>query len=323
MPFVDEAKIYINGGHGGKGCRSFDRSLYFKHPKPNGGNGGHGGDVVVIADNKIHTLLDYKYQQHFSAPSGGHGGSNNKQGRDGQDCIIKVPLGTNVIDFETGYLLRDLEEHGQKVIVAKGGAGGTGNNNARVVGEGKPGEKRTLKLEVKLIADIGIVGFPNAGKSTLISCLTNARPKIASYPFTTKAPVLGNLEIDDTIMTIADLPGLIEGAHEGRGLGDRFLKHVEKTRILIHLIDISGVASEPIKNYQALNKELKFYSGALSAKKQIIVANKMDLPDSKNNLEEFKKVIKKRIYPISALEKRGIEELLKVIKKEYEKTISA
>ncbi|MDD2653895.1 MAG: GTPase ObgE, partial [Candidatus Omnitrophica bacterium] len=272
MPFVDEAKIYVAGGHGGKGCRSFDRSPYFRHPKPNGGNGGRGGNIVVVADNKIHTLLDYKYQQHFSAPSGGHGSSNNKQGRDGEDCIIKVPLGTSVKDFETGYLLRDLEEHEQKVIAANGGIGGLGNNNSRIVSEGKPGEQKTLTLELKLIADVGIVGFPNAGKSTLISCLTNARPKVASYPFTTKAPVLGNLEIDGTVMTIADLPGLIEGAHEGRGLGDKFLKHVEKTRLLIHLVDVSGVESDPVKNYQSLNKELKFYSADLSQKKQIIVA---------------------------------------------------
>jgi len=321
MPFIDEAKIFIKAGNGGKGCKSLYRSRHLRHPRPDGGDGGRGGNVVVVVDNKVHTLLDYKYRQHFKAQSGTHGSGNNRKGADGEDCIMKVPCGTSISDFNTGHLLRDLETHAQKLIVAKGGAGGQGNITSRVVTEGEPGEERTIKLEVKLIADVGIVGFPNAGKSTLISCLTNAKPKIASYPFTTKAPVLGNLKIDDTILTIADLPGLIEGAHEGKGLGDRFLKHVEKTRLLIHLVDISGQNSDPIENYEALNKELKFYSSFLASKQQIIVANKIDLPGSEENLRSFKKTIQKRVYAVSALEKLGIESLLKVIKEKYEKAI--
>ncbi|MFH1655602.1 MAG: GTPase ObgE [Candidatus Omnitrophota bacterium] len=321
MPFIDEAKIYIKAGNGGKGCKSFYRTRHLRHPRPDGGDGGRGGNLVIVADNKVHTLLDYKYRQHFRAENGGHGSGNGRKGREGQDCLIKVPCGSSISDFDSGHLLRDLEIDAQRLIVAKGGEGGQGNVTSRVVTEGKPGEERTVKLEVKLIADIGIVGFPNAGKSTLISCLTNAKPKIASYPFTTKAPVLGNLRIDDTVITIADLPGLIEGAHEGKGLGDRFLKHVEKTRLLIHLVDISGENSSPIENYEAFNKELRFYSSLVASKQQIIVANKMDLADSKQHLRDFKKAVQKRIYPVSALKKEGIDSLLKVIKEKYEKAI--
>jgi len=321
MPFIDEAKIFVKAGNGGKGCKSFLRSRNLRYPRANGGDGGRGGDIVVVADNKVHTLLDYKYRQHFHAENGTHGGSNNKKGADGADCIIKVPLGTCISDFETNHLLRDLELDAQRLIVAKGGGGGVGNAKSRLVTQGKPGEEKTLRFVLKLIADIGIIGFPNAGKSTLISCLTNATPKIASYPFTTKAPVLGNLKIDDLILTIADLPGLIEGAHEGKGLGDRFLKHVEKTRLLIHLVDISGLESSPIENYETLNKELKFYSSSLASKPQIIVANKMDLPDADQNLRDFKKSVQKKVYSISALKKEGLDSLLKAIKEKYEKSV--
>jgi GTP-binding protein len=322
MPFVDEAKIQVKAGDGGKGCRSFYKDKYLRYPLPDGGDGGKGGDVIVLADRKVYTLLDYKYRQHFRAENGGHGGSNNKKGKDGKDCIIKVPVGTCVSDFDMGYFLRDLELDAQKLVVAKGGRGGKGNASSQIVTEGESGEKRNIKLELKLIADIGIIGLPNAGKSTLISCLTNARPKIASYPFTTKAPVLGRLNIEETILTIADLPGLIEGAHEGKGLGDKFLRHVEKTKLLIHLVDISGESGEPVENYETLNKELNFYSNSLASKLQIIVANKVDLTGAKQNLERFKRIVKKRIYAISALKRQGIDELLEVIKGKYEETIS-
>lgn len=323
MPFIDEARINIKAGNGGKGCKSFYRSRRLRHARPDGGDGGRGGNIVVVADNKVHTLLDYKYRQHFKAENGKHGSSNNKKGRDGEDCLIKVPVGTSVIDFDTKYLLRDLDYDKQQLIAARGGRGGRGNGFSKIVSDGEAGEEKTIKLELKLIADIGIIGFPNAGKSTLISCLTNAKPKIADYPFTTKAPVLGKLIIDETELTIADLPGLIEGAHEGKGLGDKFLKHVEKTKLLIHLIDISGELSDPIDNYEKLNKELRFYSSSLSSKQQIIVANKIDLPKAKENLEKLKQVIKKRIYAISALKKRGIEDLLPIIKERYEKAVSS
>lgn len=322
MPFVDEAKIYVKAGNGGKGCKSFYRNRRLRHPRADGGYGGRGGNVVVTCDSKVHTLLDYQYRQHFRAENGKHGSGNKRKGRDGQDCLIRVPLGTSVRDFNTGYLLRDLELESQSVIVVKGGRGGKGNVSSSQVTDAEPGEEKLIKLELKLIADVGIVGFPNAGKSTLISCLTNAKPKIASYPFTTKAPVLGKLRIEDAVFTIADLPGLIEGAHQGRGLGDKFLKHVEKTRFLIHLVDMSGIESDPIKNYETLNKELKSYSDSLASKQQILVANKMDLSESIQNLEKFKKSVKKKVYPISALEKQGIDKLIEEIKKRYEKAIS-
>ncbi|MFC1594316.1 Obg family GTPase CgtA [Candidatus Omnitrophota bacterium] len=322
MPFIDEASIFIKAGDGGKGCKSLYHDKFLRHPRPDGGDGGKGGDVVVVADDKVHTLLDFKFRQHFKAESGKHGSSNKKKGREGADCIITVPVSTVITDAQKGTILRELTGNASKVIVARGGSGGRGNATVKQTTDNKLGEERKIHLELRLIADAGIVGLPNAGKSTLISCITNAKAKIASYPFTTKNPVLGKITIDDTSITIADLPGLIEGAHQGRGLGDRFLKHVEKTRFLIHLIDIADANSDPVRNFFTLNRELSLYSRNLAQKPQIIVLNKIDIEGSKERIKRFKGVIKKRVYAISALESDGIEALVKIIKNHHERTIS-
>lgn len=314
--FIDSAKIIVAAGDGGKGCRSYFRDTRVEHGKPNGGDGGEGGDVFLQADKGISTLLDFHYKRHFQALSGGHGSSNNKTGADGRDLIVSVPAGTVVSDIGTGCLIRDLNEHGERVLVARGGRGGRGNSRKRDATAGEPGEEREVGLNLKIIADIGIVGFPNAGKSTLISKISNATPKIASYPFTTKAPTLGVVRLGDeeAPCIVADIPGLIEGAHEGRGLGDHFLKHVERTKILIHLIDMAGAdGRDPCEDYRIINRELVAFSEELARKKQILVANKMDLPQAADNLRRFKKRFKRKIFEISALESKGLEALLEQI----------
>lgn len=316
--FIDTAKIRVKAGDGGKGCTSYFRDPRVEHGKPNGGRGGEGGGVFLRADKAIATLLDFQYKRHFHAPSGGHGSSNNKAGADGKDLEIPVPEGTVVTDMQTNCLIRDLSGHGDRVLVARGGRGGRGNSRNRDATPGEPGEERELGLNLKIIADIGIVGFPNAGKSTLISKISNATPKIASYPFTTKSPALGVARLSDEgrPCVVADIPGLIEGAHEGRGLGDRFLKHVERTKILIHLIDMAGAdGRNPCEDYRVINRELEAFSGELAQKKQILVANKMDLPQAADNLKTFKKRFKRKIFQISALESRGLEGLLEEIEK--------
>lgn len=319
--FIDSAKITVRGGRGGNGCQSFFRDTRVEHGKANGGDGGRGGSVKLIADRGIYTLLDFQYQRHFHAQDGKHGSSNNKSGARGEDCQIRVPVGTVLTDIQTGCSIRDLDQHGIEIIVAKGGGGGRGNNRRSEAQQGELGEERELSLNLKLIADVGIVGFPNAGKSTLISKISNATPKIASYPFTTKAPTLGVVRYDEeTQFIIADIPGLIKGAHEGRGLGDRFLKHVERTRILVHLVDMAGVEGrDPVEDFRVINKELKEFSVDLAKKKQILVANKMDAERSAENLKSFKKRLKKKILPISALNGDGLEDLLEEINEELKK----
>lgn len=314
--FIDTAKIKVKAGDGGNGCQSFFRDTRVEHGKANGGDGGDGGDVILRADKNIYTLLDFQFQRHFKAESGKHGSSSNKTGSRGADCMIRVPLGTVVTDSATECLVRDLNVHALEVVVAKGGQGGSGNSRNRDAEYGTAGEEREFLFNLKLIADVGIVGFPNAGKSTFISKISNATPKIASYPFTTKAPNLGvvRMEDSDSEFIIADIPGLIEGAHEGKGLGDRFLKHVERTQILIHLIDMAGVdGRDPYHDYAAINKELNEFSDALAKKKQILVANKMDLAAAKKNLKEFKKRVRKKIFEVSALCGEGLEVLLEEI----------
>ncbi len=316
--FIDTAKIYVKAGDGGNGCRSFFRDTRVEHGKANGGDGGDGGNVILRADSTIYTLLDFQFQRHFKAQKGTNGSSSNKAGSSGSDLVIRVPVGTVVSDIATGCLIRDLNEDGLEVIVARGGKGGRGNTRNTDAEPGAPGEERDLSLNLKLIADVGIVGFPNAGKSTLISKISNAQPKIASYPFTTKAPTLGVVrpEDDDRPFIIADIPGLIEGAHQGKGLGDKFLKHVERTKILVHLIDIAGVdGRDPLEDYKVINKELESFSEDLAGKKQIIVANKMDLEAAGANIKKFKKYCKKKIFEISALKSQGLEALLEEIKK--------
>jgi GTP-binding protein len=280
---------------------------------------------VIIANENIHTLLDFQYRQHFKAHKGENGSSNNKNGKSGEDCVIEVPPGTIVKDFDSGLVLRDLKAAGDRFIVAKGGAGGRGNATKKPSTKGEPGQEKLLKLELKLIADCGLIGFPNAGKSSLISKISKAKPKIAPYPFTTKEPVLGIVEIDSSghgrarTFKVADIPGLIEGAHEGKGLGDKFLRHIERTRILIHMIDMAGVDQrDPAEDFRKLNNELEQYGAVLGNKAQLVVANKMDLPAAQLNLKKFKSAVKKDIIPISAMTGEGIEELKKAIVKELE-----
>ena len=317
--FIDQAKIYVLAGSGGRGCHSFYRDKYTRHGIPNGGDGGNGADIIVRADRNLHTLLDFKYNRHFIGPNGAHGSSNNKKGKDALVLVIRVPQGTVIKDIKTDCELRDLKKDQDEVIVARGGKGGLGNWHRQEATPGDPGEEKELLLDLKLIADAGVIGFPNAGKSTLIASISNAHPKIAAYPFTTKAPVLGVVKYLDQAFVIADIPGLIEGSSQGRGLGDKFLRHIERTKVLVHLIDISGFEGrDPLEDYKSINKELTSYSSDVSGKPQIIVANKMDLDGAKANLAKFKKQVKKKVYPISALNKEGLEGLIEAVAKELQ-----
>ncbi len=285
--FFDEARIHVRSGRGGNGSVAFRREKGVPYGGPAGGNGGRGGDLYLRSAQRLNTLVAFQTQIHYAAEDGQHGRGKNQQGRSGGDLVIQVPLGTVVRDADTGQNLADLVEDGQEVLVARGGRGGRGNaafatptNQApRISERGEPGEARWLKLELKLLADVGLIGMPNAGKSTLLSAVSAARPKIASYPFTTLEPTLGVVRLDDeTAFVMADLPGLIEGASRGAGLGHRFLRHVERTRLLVHLID--GTAADPLGNYDTINGELEAFSAALAMKPQIAVVNKIDLPEA-------------------------------------------
>ncbi len=315
MIFVDEARIFLKAGSGGKGCESFYSDKKTRYPRPDGGDGGRGGDVIFIADPKIQTLLDYRFKQHYVAQNGGHASSKGKQGRDGEPCLLKVPVGTILKDFETNLIIRDLVLANQQVVVVRGGRGGIGNARRKIIVPPEAGEEKTIRLELKLIADVGIVGFPNAGKSTLISAISRVKSKIGLYPFTTKQPILGIVQDDDFNFVVADLPGLIEGAHQGKGLGDKFLKHAERTKILVHVVDMSGSEGRsPLEDFIKINHELQAYSDQLFFKHKIVVANKMDLPEAKENLKKFKKETKEKVFPISALERNGLTVLVKEIK---------
>jgi GTP-binding protein len=314
--FIDSAKIYVKAGRGGRGCRSFYRDKYTRRGIPDGGNGGRGADIIVRADRNLHTLLDFQYHKHFFGKDGRDGSGKNKKGKDGVAVVVRVPCGTTIKDAKSACTLRDLDKDQEEVIVAFGGKGGLGNQHHQVPTDGQPGEEKELILDLKLIADVGVVGFPNIGKSTLISSISNAHPKIAPYPFTTKSPVLGVVNYQDRSFVIADIPGLIEGSSQGKGLGDKFLRHIERTRILVHLLDMSGSEGrDPREDHRIINKELKDYSKEVYQKRQIIVANKMDLEGADKNLERFRKAIKKKVYPISALKKQGLEELVEAIGK--------
>ena len=320
--FIDTARIYLKAGGGGDGCTSFERDMAGRKLRSNGGPGGKGGDIFFKVDENVRTLLDFQYRQHFEAERGGHGSSNNKKGAFGKDRVIKVPAGTTIKDYQSNEILADLVGPGESFLVCVGGKGGTGNSRYRAAEEGQKGVEKTVLLELKLIADVGIIGYPNAGKSTLISRLSKARPKIADYPFTTKEPALGVARVKDFEFVIADIPGLIEGAHSGKGLGDRFLKHIERTKILVHLIDMGGMSQrDPAEDYRKLNKELELYSKTLIEKPQILAANKMDLgKTAKASLKKFHEVFKrKKIIPISAKNGEGLDMLLlqicKVLKK--------
>jgi GTP-binding protein len=321
--FIDEAKISVKAGDGGNGCISFRREKYIPKGGPDGGDGGRGGDVFFVADENLDTLLDFAGKHNWKAGNGKDGEGSNKSGADGDDLIIKVPPGTLIYETDYDLLLKDMDTPGMKVCICKSGSGGKGNqafatssNQApRYAEPGRPGQERKLKLELKLIADIGLVGMPNAGKSTLISRCSAARPKIASYPFTTLEPVLGIVEIDNLRrFVMADIPGLIEGAHEGAGLGFDFLRHIERTRIIVHILDIMPIdGSNPFQNYKKIRKELEKYSSELGDKEEVIIANKMDLIDNDKPLKDLKKKIKKDIYPISAVTGKGIAELKQLL----------
>ncbi|MCM8792248.1 MAG: GTPase ObgE [Candidatus Omnitrophica bacterium] len=312
MLFVDQAIIYVKAGKGGDGCNSFYRDKYKPKGVPDGGDGGKGGDVIIQADRSLYTLLDFKYRSSFVADKGGNGSGKNKVGKNGKDLIIRVPVGTVIKDAFTGCILRDLVLPEESVVVAKGGRGGRGNQYGKDAQPGKLGEERKLILDLKLIADVGLVGFPNVGKSALISKISSATPSIASYPFTTKKPVLGVAYYRDFQFVVADIPGLISGSHKGKGLGDRFLRHIERTKLLLHIIDMSGSEGRnPLEDYYQINKELGLYSKDLLEKPQILVANKMDLENASENLRVFKKRIKKKIYPICALKAEGLGRLIR------------
>ena len=318
--FIDKAKISVAAGDGGRGCCSFFRAKHNPKGGPDGGDGGNGGDVIIRADRNLVTLCDYIYQPQYKAGRGAHGSSNQKHGANGEDVVLRVPLGTMVFDGESEVLIADLTKEGQEVVVAKGGIGGLGNarfksstNQApRRVTPGTEGETRTLLLELKVMADVALVGYPNAGKSTFISATTKVHSRIASYPFTTLAPILGILEFKDyKTAVIADIPGLIEGAHRNVGLGHAFLKHVERCRTLLVIIDMGAMDQrDPREDYKVLLNELASYSEDLAARRKIVVANKMDLPDAKANLTKFKRRYKGlEVIPISAKDGIGLEEV--------------
>lgn len=321
--FVDVAKIFIKSGNGGNGAVSFRREKYVPLGGPDGGDAGNGGDVVFVVDSNMRTLLDFKYKRKHAAQNGENGGKSNMYGKDGQDLIIKVPSGTVIRDAETQRVMCDLTEEGQRYIAAKGGRGGRGNakfatptRQAPDFAEpGMPGEERWVTLELKLLADVGLVGFPNVGKSTILSMVTGARPKIANYHFTTLTPNLGVVEIPGVkSFVLADIPGLIEGAHEGVGLGIEFLRHVERTKVLIHVIDVSGIEGrDPLDDFEKINEELKLYSEKLSNKPQIVAANKTDIPGFEENLEKLTFEMNKRgikVFKISAAANKGLRELM-------------
>jgi GTP-binding protein len=317
--FIDNAKIFVKAGDGGRGCRSIYRDKYQRRGIPDGGDGGRGADIVIIADRNLYTLLDFKYNRHFEGRHGAHGSGNNKRGKDAETVVIRVPVGTIVKDLSNDCILRDLKTDKEELVIARGGKGGLGNQHKNIIEptSGEPGEQKDIFLDLKLIAAVGVVGFPNVGKSTLISAISNAHPKVAAYPFTTKVPALGVVHSGDRSFVVADIPGLIEGSHEGKGLGDKFLRHVERTKILVHMVDVSGFEGRnPVDDYKSINKELKSYSSDLTKKAQIVVANKMDLPQAEKNLKSFKKAVKKKVIPISALERTGLEELIEAIVKE-------
>ena len=313
--FVDEAVIHCIAGRGGKGCASLDRSRP-GHFRPTGGDGGDGGAIILEAQANIHTLLDFQMNRYFTAENGGNGSSNNKTGHCAEDRVIGVPPGTEVYDEQTGELLRDLDRVGERVIVCKGGLRGRGNDKKNAATEGDPGEEKDIHLKLKLIADVGLIGFPNAGKSTFISRISNAKSKAAAYPFTTKNPLLGVVKFDEgESKVVADIPGIIEGAHEGRGMGIDFLKHVERTKVLLHVIDFAAVdGRDPLSDYRAMNHELLSYSKLLADKEQILVANKMDLPEAKKNLTKFRAKVRKQVFPISAATGEGVDKLLNRIR---------
>ncbi|MCL5290433.1 MAG: GTPase ObgE [Bacillota bacterium] len=321
--FYDRAKIYVKGGDGGNGCIAMRREKYVPFGGPWGGDGGRGGDVIFVADEGLNTLQDFRYKKHFKAERGGHGMGKNKNGPAGEDLTVRVPAGTVVREAATGRLIADLVELGQQVIIAKGGRGGRGNvhfssgtNKApRVAEKGEPGEELDIELELKLIADVGLIGFPNAGKSTFISMVSAAKPKIADYPFTTLVPNLGVVDAGgERSFVLADIPGLIEGASQGVGLGHEFLRHTERTRLLIHVVDAAGTEGrDPVEDIKTINRELELYDHRLAQRPQIIAANKLDIvPRAAENLGRIQEEFAGRyeIFPVSAATGQGLDKVI-------------
>ncbi|NLY53365.1 MAG: GTPase ObgE [Firmicutes bacterium] len=321
--FIDEVKIYVKAGAGGNGMVSFRREKYVPQGGPSGGDGGRGGDVILEVSPHENTLLRLRYRRHYRAENGENGRSKNMHGRRGDDCVINVPPGTIVYDAETDQPLADLTEIGQRIVIAKGGRGGRGNarfatstRQAPTFAEqGEPGEERHLRLELKLLADVGLVGYPNAGKSTLLAQVSAARPKIADYPFTTLTPNLGVVNIDDNIFVMADIPGLIDGAHLGHGLGHQFLRHIERTRVIVHIIDAAALEGrEPLVDFHTINRELAAYAPELAQRPQIVALNKMDLPEAQARaaaLTEAIEALGHQVFCISAATGQGIKQLLR------------
>jgi GTP-binding protein len=318
--FIDEVKIYVSSGRGGDGMVHFHREKFVPRGGPDGGDGGRGGDVIIEVQSTLNTLSSYRYKSRFNADEGKAGSINNRSGKSAEHLIIPVPPGTIIYDADSGALLGDMVEPNQRLVVCKGGRGGRGNQHfatpshqaPRTAEKGEPAQEKNLRLELKLIADIGIVGVPNAGKSSFLEAVTNARPKIGDYPFTTVEPNLGVAELDaETSLVLADIPGLIEGAHLGVGLGDAFLRHIQRTRVLIHLLD--GLSDDPVADYSQINSELALFDPTLGKKAQIVALNKMDLPQVKERWEKIRKAMKKKgveIIAISAMARTNVRELL-------------
>lgn len=333
MKFIDTAKIYVYAGNGGNGCVSFRREKYIPMGGPDGGDGGEGGDVILVADKKLTTLLDFKYRRHFKAKRGQHGQGSDKTGKSGDNLIIKTPVGTVAYDSVTGEILGDLDEHGKKLVVARGGRGGRGNARFATPRRqapdfaypGEEGETRVIALELKLIADVSVIGLPNAGKSTLIGAVSRSRPKVADYPFTTLVPNLGVVALDESrVFVMADMPGLIEGASRGQGLGLDFLRHIERTKTLVHMVspDMYDDEKSPLDDLEVIENELKQYLPQLLDRPRVIVLNKMDLPHAEKFVAAMKKAAKKRKLPfvaISAAAHMNLEELLEAIWKALQK----
>jgi GTP-binding protein len=326
MQFIDEVKIWVKGGDGGRGCVSFRREKFIPRGGPNGGDGGKGGDAILMAREGLSTLLDLKYQQHYRAKNGAHGRGKNQQGKSGEDLIISVPLGTVVKDKETGEILKDLMAEGERFLVAKGGRGGRGNARfatstrqaPRFAEPGEKGEERWLQLELKLLADVGIVGYPNVGKSTLLRRVSAAHPKVADYPFTTLVPYLGVVSYGELkSFVMADIPGLIAGAHRGTGLGIRFLRHIERTLLLVHLMDVSTDPQvDPWLHYVEINEELEKFHPSLVEKPQVVVLNKIDLPAVRERIPQVRDSFRHHgvdLFTISAMTGEGVDEMVREI----------
>ena len=318
--FIDEVEIKVIAGSGGDGCTAFRREKYVSMGGPFGGNGGSGSSIIFEVDTGLHTLIDLRYMKTIKGEKGENGSGKNQHGKNSNDVIIKVPQGTVVTDLDTGLIIADMKDKDSKVVVAEGGRGGRGNSAFKTQNNpcpsfsenGEPGEEKLLKLELKLLADVGLVGLPSVGKSTFLSKVSKAKPKIAEYHFTTLSPNLGVCQtIDKRSFVIADLPGLIEGAHEGLGLGDKFLRHIERTKVIAHIVDMSGIEGRnPYEDFVIINNELAKFSEKLAKKPMIVIANKMDMEVSEKNLEEFKKKVDCEVFPMSAINSQGLDKIL-------------